>query len=762
MNEEGLNQLIVASTRLHSAASLDELLEIAAEEARTLLAARLVVLTLADPAGEYDVTSVAPAGASPDAETAISRHLSLRDRRDLEFGSLDIYADPAHPLDAFADGLAQQFAVTAAIAIENRQLLEVSGAADARFRRIVEIAREGIWMIGPDERVRYINGYMANMLGYDPADAMGRSFYDFMSPEEREISRRARDAGEIGKAGSREAKLIRKDGTHIWTQASTVPVFRADGSFEGALGVVMDITERKHAEDELRTKQTALETALDVNSSIIDSALDVVCVMDGNSKFVSVSRRARDVWGYEPEEMLGRRFGEFLPPDRIENATVLTAEIKAGRATPQPAETRFLRRDGTFIPMLISVSWNARHSLMFAFMRDLTEQKEMEARLRQSQRLEAIGQLTGGVAHDFNNLLTVILGNAEALADRLNDDQRSRLLAEMTRTAAERGADLTNRLLAFARRQPLEPQACNVNKLVARMDGLIRRMLDEDIEIEVVRGAGLWTAMVDPSQLEAAILNLSVNARDAMPSGGRLTIETANAHIDESYAEQHVEVSAGQYVLLSVSDNGTGMPPEVATRAFEPFFTTKAVGKGSGLGLSMVYGFVKQSGGHVKIYSEAGQGTNVKIYLPRGEAEAAEAPDRRRAADDQRGNELILLVEDNDLVRSYVDGQLKSLGYRVIAVDNGPEALEVIRGGEAIDLLFTDVVMPGGLNGRQLAEEARKLMPALKVLFTSGYTENAIVHHGRLDRGVHLLSKPYRRSELAAKVRLVLGAAEEG
>ncbi|MCE9649814.1 MAG: PAS domain S-box protein [Parvibaculum sp.] len=760
MNDQKLNQLILASTRLHSAISLDELLDIAAEEARSLLAADAVVLTLADPAGEYDVKSMSPRDAAP-GETAPSLVVPLLDRGKQEFGSIAIYADPAHPLNEIAGGLARQFAVTAAIAIENRQLFEVSDAADARFKRFVEIAREGIWMIGPDERIRYVNMHMAKMLGHGPDEVIGRSVFDFMAPEEREISTRVKEAGEIGKSGQREAKLIHKDGTHIWTLASTVPVFRSDGSFEGALGVVMDITARKHAEDELRDNQAALETALDINSGIIESALDVVCVMDANSKFVSVSKRARDVWGYEPEEMLGKAFREFMPAERIERAALMTADIKAGRVAAQPTETQFRRKDGVFIPMLISVSWNVRHNLMFAFMRDLSEQKEMEARLRQSQRLEAIGQLTGGVAHDFNNLLTVILGNAEALADRLNDDQRSRVLAEMTRTAAERGADLTNRLLAFARRQPLEPQTCDVNKLVARMDGLIRRMLDEDIEIEVVRGAGLWTAMVDPSQLEAAILNLSVNARDAMPDGGRLTIETANAHIDSSYADQHVEVAAGQYVMLSVSDNGMGMPPEVASRAFEPFFTTKAVGKGSGLGLSMVYGFVKQSGGHVKIYSETGQGTNVKIYLPRGETEAPDAPDRKRDAEDQRGNELILLVEDNDLVRSYVDGQLKSLGYRVISVDNGPEALEVVRSGEEIDLLFTDVVMPGGLNGRQLAEEARKLKPGLKVLFTSGYTENAIVHHGRLDRGVHLLSKPYRRSELAAKVRLVLSATEE-
>lgn len=759
--EEKLNRLNQASMRLHSAASLDALLEIAAGEAQGMLPARAVVVTLFDPAGKYDVKSVSPADTSPQLAAQATLRLPLCDRREREIGSLEIVEDAARPFDEFHHALARQFATTAALAIENRQLLEISDAVDLRFRRIVEIAREGIWMVGPDERVGYANKRLAEMGGYDISELMGRSIYEFLPPEEQEMSRRIRDAGEIGKAGPREARLLCKDGSYIWVLSSVVPIYSAEGALEGAVGMLMDITDRKHALDELRSKQIALETALDINGSIIDSALDVVCVLNANNKFVSVSKRARDVWGYEPEEMLGRAFRDFLLPERIENAVAVSEDIKAGRLTPLPTEIQFRRKDGSFIPMLISVSWNARHGLMFAFLRDLTEQKEIEARLRQSQRLEAIGQLTGGVAHDFNNLLTVILGNAEALVDRLNDDQRSRLLAEMTRTAAERGADLTNRLLAFARRQPLEPQAADINKLVVRMESLVRRMLDEDIEIEVVRGAGLWSAMVDASQLEAAILNLAVNARDAMPDGGRLTIETSNAHIDGLYAEQHLEVAAGQYVLLSVSDSGTGMPPEIASRAFEPFFTTKSVGEGSGLGLSMVYGFVKQSGGHVKIYSEMGQGTSVKIYLPRSDVDAVDEPAARRSADDKRGSELILLVEDNDLVRSYVEGQLQSLGYRVIAVENGPKAMEVLRSTGAIDLLFTDVVMPGGLNGRQLAEEARKLYPALKVLFTSGYTENAIVHHGRLDRGVHLLSKPYRRAELAAKVRLVLGEAEE-
>lgn len=630
---------------------------------------------------------------------------------------------------------------------ELRKELEAVRNSEARFRRIFDMAREGIWMVGPDERVTFMNGHMSQMLGYDADEALGRSVYDFMSEDERETSRKIRDAGAIGKAGPREALLRRKDGSHVWTLSSTSPMLRADGSFEGVLGVVMDISGRKRNEDELRR-------AHDINQSIIDTALDVVCVNDAEGRYISVGRRCKQVWGYEPEELIGRRFIELVHPDDRE-ATLASTSNLLGGGRPPAHENRYIRKDGAVVPMLFTCIWSNEHKLLFAFGRDLTRQKEMEERLRQSQRLEAVGQLTGGIAHDFNNLLTVIMGNAEELAEQLSENDHLRLLAEMTRTAAERGADLTSRLLAFARRQPLEPKSTDVNRLVARMDGLLRRILAENVEIEFVRGAGLWSAFVDPSQFEAAILNLAVNARDAMPGGGRLTVETANAYIDEAYAGRHIEVAPGQYVMLSVSDSGVGMSPQVAARAFEPFFTTKETGKGSGLGLSMVYGFVKQSRGHVNIYSEEGQGTTVKIYLPRGDAaeDVAVAP---RADVEPRGSETILLVEDDELVRSYVEGQLKSLGYTVLAVENGSQALKIVAAREDIDLLFTDVVMPGGLNGPQLAQEAKKFRTALKVLFTSGYTENAIVHHGRLDRGVQLLSKPYRRQELAAKVRLVL------
>jgi signal transduction histidine kinase/ActR/RegA family two-component response regulator len=380
----------------------------------------------------------------------------------------------------------------------------------------------------------------------------------------------------------------------------------------------------------------------------------------------------------------------------------------------------------------------------------------LHARLLQSQRLEAVGQLTGGVAHDFNNLLTVVLGNADLLAAAdLREDQRRQAL-DMLIGAAERGAVLTRQLLAFARKQPLAPSEVDVNQLVAGIDPMLRRTLGEHIEIEIVRGAGLWTAMVDPTQLESALLNLCLNARDAMPGGGRLTLETANAALDQRYADQHADVVPGQYTMVAVSDTGTGIEPAHLARVFEPFFTTKEKGKGTGLGLAMVYGFVKQSGGHVGIYSERGHGTTVKLYLPRAVGPRAETAPPVAAAELRGGAETVLVVEDDEPVRLLAGLELRAMGYRVIEAASGAEAMRVLEQGETVDLLFTDIVMPGGMSGRELADAAWRLRPGLRVLFTSGYTENAIVHHGRLDPGVQLLPKPYRRADLARAVRVAL------
>jgi PAS domain S-box-containing protein len=389
----------------------------------------------------------------------------------------------------------------------------------------------------------------------------------------------------------------------------------------------------------------------------------------------------------------------------------------------------------------------------------IAEREQVEEALRQAQKMEAVGQLTGGIAHDFNNLLTVVSGNIDMARRSLGEDGDPRALRAIGNAmkGADRAASLTQRLLAFSRRQPLQPKPVDVNRIIGGMSDLLDRALGETVELEVVAAAGLWRVEVDPNQLESAILNLAVNARDAMPEGGKLTVETVNCRIDETYAAGHADVAPGQYVLVAVSDTGTGMPSDVVARAWDPFFSTKEVGKGTGLGLSQVYGYVKQSGGHVKIYSEVGEGTTVKLYLPRlmadvhGEEEVRE--ERPEAAP---GEEDVLVVEDDDDVRIYTVESLRELGYRVLEAHDGPSALRLLERQETpISLLLTDVVMPG-MSGRELADSARELQPDLKVLFTTGYARNAIVHGGRLDPGVELLPKPFTFEALAAKVRDIL------
>jgi nitrogen-specific signal transduction histidine kinase/CheY-like chemotaxis protein len=391
---------------------------------------------------------------------------------------------------------------------------------------------------------------------------------------------------------------------------------------------------------------------------------------------------------------------------------------------------------------------------------EIARRADAEEALRQAQKMETLGQLTGGVAHDFNNLLQIVTGNLELLQRSLPEGEgRLRRAAENAAKGAERAAVLTQRLLAFSRRQPLAPKAVDPNKLIAGMSELLHRTLGETIEVETVRASGLWKVEADPHQLENAILNLAVNARDAMPGGGKLTIETANTHLDRAYVSQNAEVTPGQYVVMCVSDTGSGMDEETITRAFEPFFTTKEVGKGTGLGLSMVYGFVKQSGGHLKIYSEPGEGTTVKIYLPR--LIAADAVEEEESADpivpEGAREEIVLVCEDDEDVRAYSIEVLRELGYGVLEAADGPSALRLLeRPGLRVDLLFTDVVLPGGMTGAVLAEQARALRPGLKVLFTTGYARNAIVHHGRLDPGVELITKPFSYSDLATRVRDLL------
>lgn len=387
---------------------------------------------------------------------------------------------------------------------------------------------------------------------------------------------------------------------------------------------------------------------------------------------------------------------------------------------------------------------------------DISERMELENRLRQSQRLEAVGQLTGGVAHDFNNLLTVVIGNSQILSESLDDSNKLKPLAEMVLQAGYRGAELTRSLLAFARKQPLDPKPVDVKQLITLLWPLLERAIGAEISIQLIADDHLQRVMVDAGQFENALLNLALNAKDAMPKGGQIVIEAQNTHLPEKYAQNH-EIDSGDYVVIAISDSGCGIEPDKIDKVFEPFFTTKPKDKGTGLGLAMVYGFIKQSNGHVNIYSEPEQGTTVRLYLPVVTGNMLTASNEvSKVADIQMGHEHILVVEDDALVREYVVSQLTVLGYDVVSAADGKQAMQILESDQAIDLLLTDVILPDGLNGRQIAENALKLRPELRVLYTSGYTENSIVHHGRLDPGVLLLSKPYNREELANKVRMAL------
>jgi CheY-like chemotaxis protein len=378
--------------------------------------------------------------------------------------------------------------------------------------------------------------------------------------------------------------------------------------------------------------------------------------------------------------------------------------------------------------------------------------------------MDVLGQLTGGIAHDFNNMLGVIVGSLDMLQRRLQtDDPRILNPIRSAIQAADRSAALTHGLLAFSRQQTLEPRPIDANRLIAGMSGLFNRSLGESIAIETVLAAGLWTTSADVNQLESAVLNLAVNARDAMSGGGKLTIETGNVYIDEAYASAHAEVTPGQYVMIAISDTGSGMSQETIEKAFEPFFTTKEAGRGTGLGLSQVYGFIKQSSGHIKIYSELAEGTTVKLYLPRAEAPDADETEVRNVQPlpSQSRSEAILVVEDNDLLAASVATMLRDQGYRVVTASNAAAALQLLDTNPEVRLLFTDVGLPGGMNGRQLADEARRRLPGLLVLFTTGYTRNAIIHHARLDPGVELIGKPFTYTALAARIQRVLAASAD-
>ncbi len=620
------------------------------------------------------------------------------------------------------------------------------------FSAVVESSNDAIITKTLDGTITAWNRAAERLFGFTAAEAVGKSIDIIVPPARRaEVKDILLRIGQGETIEQHETVRLRRDGEPLEVSLSVSPIRSATGEIIGASEIVHDITENKRT-------QAALHQEIEERQRIFETSQDLILVTDTAGNFVQVSPSAMTILGRRPEDMIGRSAIEFIHPDDLENTRNEMRSARRGRQM-RNFETRYVHKDGRPVTLTWMGTWSEPVRRHFFIGRDLTEKEAADAQIRQAQKMDAVGQLTGGVAHDFNNILTVITGTIGILAEAVADKPELAAVARLIDEAADRGANLTKHLLAFARKQPLQPREIDVNALVLETAKLLHPTLGEHIQITPLLAEDAWTAMADPNQLSTAILNLALNARDAMPNGGKLALETSNIYLDEAYAAMHNEVTVGNHVMVAVSDTGKGIAAAHLERVFDPFFTTKEVGKGTGLGLSMVFGFVKQSGGHIKIYSEEGHGTTVKIYLPRAtglEQTAVEAA--LATAQVEGGSETVLVVEDDAMVRNYVIAQIKSLGYSTLEAANAAEALILIDQNPAIDLLFTDVIMPGAMNGRLLADEALRRRPALKTLYTSGYTENAIVHHGRLDSGVLLLAKPYRKSELARMIRMALGS----
>lgn len=604
-------------------------------------------------------------------------------------------------------------------------------------------------------KIIFANDAMVRQTGYSREELIGTTPRIFQGEATDQVQLdRIRTALLERKSVRAELLNYTRDRDAYWVEVSVNPVLDDSGKMAHIVSVQRDITERKKAEAALRLSAERFRLVANTSQAVIWD-WDIV---DGsiwfNDNMKTLFGHPAGVCSSKDSTWRGR-----VHPDDFEDLDASLKAAIAGTAKGWDAKYRYFKGNGQHVLIqdrgFFIRDPDGKALRLVGSFRDVTAEHEREERLRQSQKLEAMGQLTGGVAHDFNNLLTVIIGTAEIIAESTSDP-RHKHLAEMAIAAAERGAALTSRLLAFARKQPLRPAIVDVNALSVSVEGMLKRTLPENVELVLHLSKSPWMVELDANQFEVALLNLAINARDAMPRGGTLTIETANIYVDDAYVSAQSEVVPGPYVQVTVTDVGTGMTPEIIARAFEPFFTTKPEGVGSGLGLSLVYGFVKQSGGYINIYSEPGVGTAFRLYFPRTLSnvkisETIQIEDRLPG-----GHEKILVVEDDEFVREHLVGQLRAMGYQVVQAPDAQRGLDILAETPGFDMLLTDVIMPGGINGWQLSEMARDKVPGLKVLFTSGYSENALMHDGRLDPFVDLLNKPYRRQELAAKVRKVL------
>lgn len=619
--------------------------------------------------------------------------------------------------------------------------------SEAQFSALAQNMPTQVWTARADGAMDWFNERTYTYSGEMPGSLHGDGWTRLVHPEDRASAvERWAQAVTTGEVYDTELRLRDCEGLYRWHLARAMPLKDAHGVISAWIGTNTEIEAQKQAEAAYAQDRDRLWTI----------SRDLMLVCDFEGAITAVNPSAERLLGWHESDMLGQRIAAFVHPDDIEATAAEVAKLATGQRTIA-FENRYRTRDGDFR----LIAWTAvpDDRRIHAIGRDITEQRAVEDALRQSQKMEAVGQLTGGIAHDFNNLLQGITGSLDMMHARLAQGRTQDLERWLggARTSAERAAALTHRLLAFSRRQPLDPRPVRTNPLIASMEDMLRRTLGEHIELGFVLAGGLWLTRCDPNQLESAILNLVINARDAMPQGGKLTIETCNAHLDDRSAARERDAKPGEYVCIAISDTGVGMSRDTAARAFEPFFTTKPIGQGTGLGLSMIYGFARQSEGYARIYSEEGIGTTIKLYLPRhlGADTVAEIPGEPLLLPTAQHGEVVLVVEDEPVVRGLILEVLDDLGYRAIEAADGPSGLAVLQSDERIDLLVTDIGLPG-LNGRQIADAGRACRPGLKVLFMTGYAENAAVASGFLEPGMAMITKPFAMDTLAGRIREII------